>query len=197
MPRKVKTSVKTSESSKLLRSDAQENLGLILKAAISVFEESGVDAPVREIAKRAGVGIGTLYRHFPERSDLVKAIVQKGIDECAEAAIKLASNHEPDEALAQWMQALVDLLKTKRGLATALHSGHSAYKSLPDYFFQRLTPAIKNLLESAVANGSTKPGVDAGELLIAATRVATPASEGDIAQARRMVKLLVDGLRSN
>ncbi|MDF3821749.1 TetR/AcrR family transcriptional regulator [Leptospira sp. 96542] len=185
-----------NKSNKLQRSDAQENFGLILEAAQSVFEELGVDAPVREVAKKAGVGIGTLYRHFPERSDLIKAIVQNGIDQCANAAIQIASDHKPEEAIALWMQELVGLLKTKRGLATALHSGNMAYKSLPDYFLDHLKPALKTLLESAEANGSIKPNIDAGELLMAATRIATPASEGDIDQARRMITLLVDGLRS-
>lgn len=184
-----------NKSSRLMRSDAQENLELILEAALEVFEKSGVDAPVRDIAKKAGVGIGTLYRHFPERSDLVKAIVKQGVDDCANAAEKIASENKPDEALALWMQRLVDFLKTKRGLATALHSGNSAYKSLPDYVLNRLTPALEKLLKSAEEAGTIRPKTDAKEFLFAAMRVATPASEGDIPQARRMVALLVDGLR--
>ena len=95
----------------------------MLKAALEVFDESGVDAPVREIAQRAGVRVGTLYRHFPQRSDLIVAIVQKEVDACAGAAIALAKKHAPVEALARWMQRLVDLIATKRGLAMALHSG--------------------------------------------------------------------------
>jgi AcrR family transcriptional regulator len=194
-PKKTKKAKIASESSRLLRADAQENLGLILKAALEVFEKSGVDAPVRDIAKKAGVGIGTLYRHFPERSDLVKAIVKQGVDDCADAAEKIASNHKTDEALALWMQRLVDFLKTKRGLATALHSGNSAYKALPDYVLGRLVTALEKLLISAEEAGTIRSKIDAQELLLAAMRVATPASEGDIPQARRMIALLVDGLR--
>lgn len=184
-----------TESNKLVRADAQRNLESLLAAALEVFETSGVDAPVRKIAKRAGVGIGTLYRHFPERSDLIKAAVQNGVDACVADAVKLSANHPPEEALALWMQRLVDLLKTKRGLATALHSGHAAYQSLPDYFRDRLTPTLRDLLKAAEAAKQIRPKVDAAELLLAVTRVATPASEGDIPQARRMVALLVDGLR--
>lgn len=193
--KQIKKAESPDDSNKLVRADAQRNLELILQAALGVFEKSGVDAPVREIARKAGVGVGTLYRHFPERSDLIKAVVRQGVDACADAAVKLAADHEPDEALALWMQRLVDLLKTKRGLATALHSGNPAYQSLPDYFLNRLTPTLNDLLSAAEAAGTIRAKVDAGELLMATTRIATPASEGDIAQARRMVALLVDGLR--
>jgi AcrR family transcriptional regulator len=193
--KKPKKVVTPNESGKLIRADARRNLELILKAALDVFEKSGVDAPVREIAKKAGVGIATLYRHFPERSDLIKAVVQQGVDACAEVTVKLAAEHAPGEAIALWAQQLVELLKTKRGLATALHSGNSSYQSLPDYFLNRLTPALEALLNDAKEAGVIRRDVDAAELLLAMTRVATPASEGDIAQARRMIALLVDGLR--
>jgi AcrR family transcriptional regulator len=162
---------------------------------MAVFEESGVDAPVREIAQRAGVGVGTVYRHYPQRSDLIVAIVEKGVDACADAAIALAEKESPGEALAQWMQRLVDLIATKRGLAKALHSRASAYEALPDYFLGRLTPTLQRLLDAAIAANAIRGGVDAGELLMASTRLATPAAEGDLAQARRMVSLLMDGLR--
>ena len=131
-----------------IRADAQRNLESLLQAALAVFEESGIDAPVREIAEKAGVGVATLYRHFPERSDLIKAVVQQEVDACAEAAALIASENEPGEALASWMQRLVDLIKTKRGLAAALHSGNPTYQSLPDYFLTRLTPALKRLLDA-------------------------------------------------
>ncbi len=184
-----------SNSGKLVRADARRNLELILKVALDVFETSGVDAPVREIAEKAGVGVGTLYRHFPERSDLVKAVIEKGVDDCANAASKITAEHSPGEALDLWAQRLVDLLKTKRGLATALHSSNPAYQSLPNYFFSRLTPTLEKLLEGAKDAGIVRAKVNAGELLLAMIRVATPASEGDIPQARRMVTLLIDGLK--
>lgn len=178
-----------------VRADAQRNLESLIEAALAVFEKSGIDAPVREIAEKAGVGVATLYRHFPERSDLIKAVVRQEVDACAEAASLIASENKPGEALSLWMQRLVDLIKTKRGLAAALHSGNPTYQSLPDYFLTHLTPALKNLLDAARAAGEIRTNVDAGELLLAAARLATPASEGDVAQARRMVGLLVDGLR--
>ncbi|MEZ0297938.1 MAG: TetR/AcrR family transcriptional regulator [Candidatus Methylacidiphilales bacterium] len=184
-------------SNRLVRIDAQRNLDSLLRAALIVFEESGVDAPVREIAEKAGVGIGTMYRHFPERSDLIKAVVRQEIDDCMQAGQMLADKHRdaPGEALALWMQRLVDLVKTKRGLGPALHSGNPAYQSLPDYFLSSLAPVMQNLLDAAKSAGVIRPDVEAKELLLAGTRLAAPASEGDVAQARRMVALLVDGLR--
>src|SRR6201995_524342 len=105
-----------------IRSDAQRSMNALLEAAKAVFATSGVDAPVREIAEKAGVGIGTLYRHFPERSDLIVAVMRHGIDACANAAPALAAEHPPAEALARWMQQYAAFIATKRGLAPALHS---------------------------------------------------------------------------
>ena len=178
--------------SRPLRADAQRNLDALLEAAMAVFAASGVDAPVREIAEKAGVGVGTLYRHFPQRSDLIKAIVRQEVDACAEAAAALAAEHPPGEALALWMQRFVDFVMAKRGLGAALHSGNPAYESLPDYFLSRLTPALQSLLDAAAAAGAVRTDVKAGELLLAAARLA---NGNDAAQARRMMALLVDGLR--
>lgn len=178
-----------------LRADARRNIDALLRAAQEVFATSGVDAPVKAIADRAGVGVGTLYRHFPQRPDLIKAIIRKEVDACAEAASRLAAKHAPADALARWMQGLVDLVATKRGFGAALHSGSPAYQSLPEYVLGRLTPALQRLLDAGAAAGTIRGDVDAAELLLAAMRVATPASEGDLAQARRMVALIVDGVR--
>jgi AcrR family transcriptional regulator len=178
-----------------IRADARRNLDALLRAAMAVFATSGVDAPVREIAEKAGVGVGTVYRHFPQRSDLIKAIVRQEVDACAEAAAALRADHEPGEALDLWMQRLVDFIMTKRGLAAALHSGDPAYQSLPDYFLSHLTPALQSLLDGAVTAGAARADVNAGELLLASARLAALASKDDSAQARRMVALLVDGLR--
>lgn len=178
-----------------VRADARRNVDALLQAALEVFQEHGVEAPVRDIARRAGVGVGTLYRHFPHRSDLIVAIVRKEVDACADLAPVLAARETPFEALAAWLQRLVDMMATKRGLAAVLHSGESAYQALPDYFHARLTPAMHLLLAAAAAARAIRGGVDAGELLMACMRLAAPAADGDLAQARRMVALLADGLR--
>src|ERR1700742_5359203 len=87
-----------------MRADAQRKMNSLLQSAMEVFRTSGVDAPVREIAERAGVGLGTVYRHFPQRSDLIVAVFRTQMDACADAAPVLAAKYEPGEALARWMQ---------------------------------------------------------------------------------------------
>ena len=178
-----------------VRADAKRNIDALLQAAMAVFATSGVNAPVREIAEKAGVGIGTIYRHFPRRSDLIVAVFRREVDACADAAAVLASDHEPGEALARWMQRYVDFISAKRGLAAALHSGNPAYDSLPAYFQKRLRPALKSLLEAAAAGGQVRVGVEPSDLLRAVASLCAPAHDGDPAHPRRMVALLVDGLR--
>lgn len=177
------------------RADARRNVHALLRAAMDVFAELGVDAPIRTIASKAGVGIGTVYRHFPQRSDLIKAIIRREVDACVEVASTLAAAQAPMDALTSWMQRLVDLATTKRGLGPALHSGDPAYRSLPDYVVGQLTPALRGLLDAAAADGAIRADVDASEVLSAGLRLAAAASDGDAAPARRMVALLVDGLR--
>jgi AcrR family transcriptional regulator len=142
-----------------LRADAQRNIDSLLEAAKAVFATSGVDAPAKEIADLAGVGVGTLYRHFPQRSDLVKAVFQREVDACADAAPALAAAHEPGAALAKWLHRYTEFLATKRGLATALHSGDPAFDALPGYFMQRLGPALGSLLEAAAASGEIRADI--------------------------------------
>lgn len=183
------------EHNRPMRADARRNVDALLRAAMTVFDEAGVNAPMRTIAAAAGVGVGTLYRHFPQRSDLIKAIVQREIDDCVEAAATLETTQPPFEALASWVQRLVDFAATKRGLGPALHSGDAAYQALPNYVLGQLTPTLRGLLDVAAAAGEIRADVDARELLLAAMRLAAPASDGEVAEARRMVALLVDGLR--
>ena len=180
---------------RLPRADARRNLDSLLRAAMAVFATSGVDAPVREIAREAGVGVGTVYRHFPQRSDLIKAIVRQEVDTGVGMAAALAADLGPFEALFAWIQGLVDFALKKRGLAAALHSGDKAYEALPTYLEGRWGPALQGLLDAASAAGAIRADVDASELLLAGMRLAMPAGDGDVGQARRMVALLVDGLR--
>ena len=178
-----------------LRADAQRNIDTLLQAALAVFVTSGVDAPVREIAEKAGVGVGTFYRHFPQRTDLVAAVFRREIDACADAAPILAAEHEPFEALARWMQRYAAFFATKRGLAAALHSGNPAFDTMPAYFQQRFQPALRTLLRSAAAAGKVRTDVDAEDLLRAAGRLCMSTQGDGTGHAERMVALLVDGLR--
>jgi AcrR family transcriptional regulator len=178
-----------------VRADAQRSIEALLEAALAVFATSGVDAQVREIAEKAGVGIGTVYRHFPQRADLVAAVFRHEVDACAEAAPILAAEHAPGEALARWMQRYAAFIATKRGLAAALHSGNPAFDTLPAYFQQRLLPAFRTLLDAAVAAGEVRADVEADDLLNAVANLCKPALDDDPDRARRMVALLIDGLR--
>lgn len=178
-----------------VRADARRNVDALLRAAMAVFAVSGVDAPVREIAEKAGVGVGTVYRHFPQRSDLIVAVLQTEIDACADAASDLAAKYAPAEALARWMQRYVDLIAKKRGFAGALHSGDPAYSALSPYFFERMEPALHALLDTAAVAGKVRIGIKAADLLRAvATLYHGPHGE-EPPYARKMVELLVDGLR--
>ncbi|GAA2519687.1 TetR/AcrR family transcriptional regulator [Winogradskya humida] len=177
-----------------VRADAQRNIDALVDAAREVFATSGVDAPVREITTRAGVGLATFYRHFPERSDLVTAVFRHEVDACADTAATLAAEHEPLDALIRWLHRFTRFVGAKRGLASALHSGNPAFEPLPAYFTQRFQPALDSLLAAAAATGDIRAGVEAGPLLGAISRLYSPANldeNGD----DRMVALLIDGLR--
>jgi AcrR family transcriptional regulator len=178
-----------------LRIDAQRNIDSLVEAAKAVFSMSGVDAPPKEIADLAGVGVGTLYRHFPQRSDLVKAVLQREIDACADAAPALSAAHEPGTALTKWLNRYTEFVATKRGLATALHSGDPAFDALPGYFMQRLGPALGSLLEAATASGEIRADIGPKDLLYAVASLCLPIPGEGVAYSQRMVALLNDGLR--
>jgi AcrR family transcriptional regulator len=177
------------------RADAQRNSASLLEAARAVFTASGVDAPAKEIADLAGVGVGTLYRHFPLRSDLVKAVLEHEIDACAAAAPALAASHEPGAALEQWLGRYTEFLATKQGFAAALHSGDPAFDALPGYFFARVAPALGSLLEAATATGEIRADISAGDLLRAIALLCLPVAGEGHAYSQRMVAVLIDGLR--
>ena len=178
-----------------MRADAQRSLEALLQAAKAVFAVSGVDAPIREIAEKAGVGLGTLYRHFPRRSDLIAAVFRREIDACAGAATILSVEREPFEALASWMQRYAAFIATKRGLAKVLHSGDPAFDGLLGHFDRTLRPALHKLIEAAVAAGDVRADIDADELLGAAASLCMSTYNAGPGRAERMVALLVDGLR--
>ncbi len=194
-PGKGDHSGREAAKSRRMRADAQRNTDALLVAALAVFTTSGVDAPVREIAARAGVGVGTVYRHFPQRADLVAAVFRREIDACADAAPILAAAHGPGEALARWMQRYAAFVATKRGLASALHSGNPVFDTLPAYFEKRLRPALRTLLEAAATAGEVRGDVEPDELLGAVARLCMQAREDRPGHSERMVALLVDGLR--
>ncbi len=186
---------KAETSAPRLRADARRNEEAILEAAKIVFARSGVDAPIREIAKQAGVGLGTLYRRFPTRADLVAAVFRREVDACANAAEPLAAEQTPAEALSTWLMLYTRFLATKQGLAAALHSGDPAFASLPDYFRSRFEPALSMLLNAAADAGEVRAGVAPYDLLRGIGNLAVATGDDGAAHTERMVTLLLDGLR--
>ncbi|MCM4079220.1 TetR/AcrR family transcriptional regulator [Actinoplanes sp. TRM88002] len=177
------------------RADARRNVDALLEAARAVFATSGVDAPAKEITDRAGVGVGTMYRHFPQRAHLVKAVVESNIDAVADAAPALSAAHEPAEALTAWIRRFAALLATKRGLASALHSGDPAFEGLPAYFLERLGPALAGLLDAAVAAGTVRADLSAEDLLHAITQLCRPVPGLPPEHNQRILAVFLDGLR--
>src|SRR5450755_2830279 len=156
------------------RADARRNVDALIEAARTVFATSGVDAPAKEITDLAGVGVGTLYRHFPRRSDLIVAVLQHEIDECIDAAEVLGTTLSPWEALMGWIERLTDFVGTKRGLASALHSDDPAYGDLPQHLLDRLEPALQTLLARAVDGGYARDDVTAREVLTTIALICQP-----------------------
>lgn len=182
---------------KPVRADAKRNLDAILVAAKDVFATSGVDAPVREIAQKAGFGVGTLYRHFPNRAELIAAVFRREVDACADTAASFAETYPPFEALALWMQRYAGFIATKRGLASALHSGDPAFSALPGHFDKRLRPALQMLLDAAIEAGEARQDIEADDLLNAIARLCMTTNKKKPKQGEEMVALLTDGLRHN
>lgn len=178
-----------------MRADARRNEDAVLEAAKEVFRAAGVDAPVREIAARAGVGVGTLYRRFPKRADLVAAVFRREVDACTAEAATLAASHPPGEALFLWLKRYTAFVATKKGLAAALHSGDPAFNALPDYFRARFEPALASLLKAASEAGEIRAGIAPYDLLRAIGNLSVESGEGASERAASMVDLLIDGLR--
>jgi AcrR family transcriptional regulator len=176
------------------RADARRNEEALLEAAAAVFVKSGVDAPVRDIAAEAGVGMGTIYRHFPTRADLVIGVYRHQVDACAEAGpALLASSSTPHAALTRWVGLFVDFLTTKHGLAAALQSDSARFETLHSYFLDRLVPVCAQLLGAAADAGEVRPDVDAHGLLRAIGNLCVGGGDSYY-DARQMVDLLIAGL---
>jgi AcrR family transcriptional regulator len=178
-----------------VRADARRNEDAVLEAAKVVFARQGVDAPVRDIALQAGVGVGTLYRRFPKRADLVAAVFRREVDACAAAAGELAAERTPIDALREWLIGYTRFIATKRGLASALHSGDPAFETLPSYFRSRFEPALEMLLKAACEAGEIGVGGTAYDLLRAIGNLSVATGDDSQAHVESMVGLLIDGLR--
>jgi AcrR family transcriptional regulator len=177
-----------------LRADARRNRDRLLAAAVRAFSTSdGVEVPLDAIAREAGVGIGTLYRHFPTREALVEAAYRTELDRLCDAAPELLAELPPDRALRAWMDRFVDYLTTKRGMAAALRSviasGGNPYAHSRD----RMLAAVTTLLAAGVAAGTVRADVPPGDVLTGLSGVTLAAAGRD--QAGRLLDLLLDALR--
>ncbi len=173
------------------RRDAQ----LLLDAAASVFVESGVDAPVREIAARAGVGVGTIYRHFPTRPDLVVAVYRHQVEACADAGPRLlAESATPEAALRAWVALFVDFLVTKHGLAGALQGTGADARALHTYFVDRLVPVCGSLLDAALDPAHAADSVDVYNVLKGIGNLCIGAAADPRYDADALVQLLISGV---
>ncbi|HVV14653.1 TetR/AcrR family transcriptional regulator [Amycolatopsis sp.] len=178
------------------RADARRNQEALLDAAASVFVASGVEAPIRDIAAKAGVGTATIYRHFPTRADLIVAVYRHQVEALAEAGpALLAAAATPHAALAQWIDLFVDFLVTKLGLAAVLQSDDPCFDPLHSYFLERLEPVCARLLGAATDSGEIQPGQDAFELMRGVGGLCAGAGDNPRYDARHLVRLLVAGLR--
>jgi AcrR family transcriptional regulator len=177
------------------RKDARRNKETLLDAAATVFVTSGVDAPVRDIAAKAGVGLGTIYRHFPTRADLIIGVYRHQVDACADAGPTLLATSSPYTALGQWINLFVDFLVTKHGLAAVLQADNADFEALHAYFLDRLLPVCTELLEAAAVAGEIRPGIDAYQLMRGVGNLCIGAESDPRYDAHRMAELLVAGLR--
>jgi AcrR family transcriptional regulator len=178
------------------RSDVERNERALLEAAAAVFASSGVDAPVREVAAAAGVGVGTLYRHFPTRSDLVVAVYRHQIDSCAEAGpALLASAPSPFAAVLSWVHLFVDFLGTKHGLARVWEGDAAGFTALHILFVERLVPVLTAMLDAARASGEVVAPITAYQLIRAVGDLVAWTSQDPNYDVRQIVTLLVSGLK--
>ena len=178
------------------RKDAQRNHDLLLAAAGELFAEKGVDCSLEEIARRAGVGIGTLYRHFPTRDALNEAVYRREVEGLCDGATRLLHDRQPVDALAAWMRDFAQYVARKRGMAVALKSALGADNELFTYSHRRIREALGTLVDAAVEAKQIRGDVAQEDLLRAMSGICMAAdSPGWAERTGVLVDLLVDGLR--
>jgi AcrR family transcriptional regulator len=178
------------------RADAQRNRQRILEIAKDAFTRLGANISLDDVAKQAGIGAGTLYRHFPTRDALLEAVYRTEVEKLAEAERKFAATMSPIEALRAWMLLFVDYIATKQIIAPALNTLVGGPSKLFDASGALIKGAINGLVERAVASGDIRPDLDPLDLLRALIGVSNVASTPDWAQsARRLVEILILGSR--
>jgi AcrR family transcriptional regulator len=186
----------TATGARTLRADAQRNRDKLLDAAVRAFSRGGPEVTLEAIAKDAGVGIGTLYRHFPTREALVEAAYRSELARLCDGVPELLAAEPPDRAMRIWMDRFVQYMTTKHGMADALRavvaSGGNPFAESRD----RLLAAVTALLEAGVAAGTLRSDITPSDVLTSLSGVSmVTANQAQPDQARRLLDLLVDGLR--
>jgi AcrR family transcriptional regulator len=178
------------------RADAQRNRERLLEVAKAAFADEGPDVSLDEIARRAGVGIGTVYRHFPTRDAIVEAVYRREVEQLAGSATRLLGSLSPIDALHEWMRLFVDYIATKKVIASALSSTVGGPSELYESSRTQITDAMFLLVDRAGAAGEIRPDVDPNDLLRAlAGFTYGNTSPGWQASALRLIEILMDGLR--
>jgi AcrR family transcriptional regulator len=177
------------------RADAVRNRERVLEAAKAVFSAGGAEASLEAVARRAQVGIGTLYRHFPTREALFEAVYRREVEQLAELAERLKSEASPANALRTWLRAIVEFVATKKGMSAALALAAHGSSELSAYTSDRLTEAVSGLLERAVAAGEIRGDIGPDDLLRAMVGMCYMQDQpGWQTSVQRLVEVFVDGL---
>jgi AcrR family transcriptional regulator len=184
------------EAARRPRADAVRNRERVLAAAKAVFSKGGADASLEAVAKRAGVGIGTLYRHFPTREALFEAVYRHEVQQLSELADQLKEDASPAGALRQWLHSGVEFVATKKGMVAALALAVTSSSELQTHSFEQLTRAAGVLLDRAVAAGEIRPDLQPENLVRALIGMCfmhnQPGWQTDVLS---LLDILVDGLR--
>ena len=183
-----------SPDAKPRRADAQRNYDLLVDAARKVFADQGGGASMEAIARQAGVGVGTLYRHFPKRIDVVEAVYRNDVDELVANADRGASSLEPWDALVAWLQAFISYARSKRTFLNELHEAFDKNPELRVASRERINVALDSVLSRALGAGFARTDIDGSDLMQLVTSMCTSAtlSEG---QGERLLAVILDGLR--
>jgi AcrR family transcriptional regulator len=187
-----------AEDGRDLRADARLNRDRVLEAAAQAFAREGADTSLKAIAREAGVGIGTLYRRFPAREDLIEATYRSETSRLCQGAAELLAGHEPPAALRRWMDNFVCYMHTKHGMSDALPHILAARDGLRAESRVMLRDAIAVLLRAGAGAGSLRGDVPAEDVMMALGGITLIAgAEGEQDLAARLLDLLMDGLRTH
>jgi AcrR family transcriptional regulator len=187
---------RTNTASKLLRADARRNRDRLIKAAADAFARFGIGASLEAIAREAGVGAGTLYRHFATREALIEAVYRHEVEGLVAAAEELSRTREPEAALAEWMQRFVGYIATKRGMRDSLRLLLESNSPLFAETSGLVPLAFRDLMEKAVQAGTIRPDANSSDVLHALSSIYSTTDGPDWQdRSTRLVSLIIDGLR--